>query len=291
MTDPATTGRDTAHEAEGPATGDGAEGLRIRCLGPLEALRGGQPVKLGGPRQRLVLAHLLIRPNETVAVERLIRDVWDDDAPQTARGSVQTYISHLRRALGADRIASNGQGYTVRVRSEEFDRSQFDALVAEGQRLRTTEPDRAATILRDALDLWRGPPFADLADAASLQPEITRLTEARMAVLEARIGADLDAGRDLELVGELEALVAANPLRERLWGQLMLALYRAGRQGDALAAFERVRGLLSDELGVDPSDELRALHRQVLQQESAWTPTTRGWPGAHDATVSTAMCG
>jgi WD40 repeat protein/DNA-binding SARP family transcriptional activator len=247
--------------------------MEIRCLGPLGVVEAGRQRSLGGPKQRLVLAHLLIRANHVVPVDRLIAEVWDGDPPRAARGSVQSYVSHLRRVLGADRITGDGHGYALRVEPSEVDRLGFETLAAKGQQLRATDPAQAAAVLREALELWRGPPFADLADAASLQPEITRLEELRLAVVEDRVGADLDAGAARDVVGELEALLAEHPLREGLWGLLMVALYRSGRQADALAAFERARRLLADELGIDPSAELRSLHAQVLRQDPSLRAT------------------
>ncbi len=241
--------------------------MDIRCLGPMAVVEAGQQRSLGGPKQRLVLAHLLIRANQAVPVDRLIAEVWDGEPPRAARASVQSYVSHLRGALGADRIESKGNGYALRVEPDEVDRSRFEALAAKGRRLRATDPPRAGAVLREALTLWRGPPFADLHDADSLQPEITRLEELRLAAVEDRIGADLDAGSPYDLTGELEALLADHPLREGLWGLLMVALYRSGRQADALAAFERARRLLADELGIDPSEQLRSLHERVLRQD------------------------
>ena len=241
--------------------------MQIRCLGPTGVSEAGQDQPLGGPKQRLVLAHLLIRANQTVPVERLITAVWDDDPPPAARGSLQSYISHLRKALGADTITGHGQGYVLRVAPDQVDSMRFEALADRGRQLRETDATAAAAVFREALDLWHGPPFADLHDVSSLQPEITRLEELRMSVVEDRVGADLDLGRDRELIGELETLAAAYPLRERLWGQLMIALYRAGRQGDALAAYDRARSRLAEDLGVDPSPDLQALHGRVLRQD------------------------
>jgi WD40 repeat protein/DNA-binding SARP family transcriptional activator len=234
-------------------------------MGVFEA---AQERPLGGPKQRLVLAHLLVRANQAVPVDRLIAAVWDEP-PATARGSVQSYVSHLRKTLGADRIDSNGQGYVLRVEPHELDRSRFEALVSDARRLRATDPAAAAAMLREALALWRGSPFADLADAASLQPEITRLTELRLAAVEDRVAAELDAGAPRDVVGELEALTAEHPLRERLWELLIIALYRSGRQADALQAYERARRRLADELGIDPSEELQTLHQRVLRQDPA----------------------
>jgi WD40 repeat protein/DNA-binding SARP family transcriptional activator len=239
-------------------------------MGVFEA---AQERPLGGPKQRLVLAHLLIRANQAVPVDTLISEIWDEP-PATARGSVQSYVSHLRKALGAGRIDGNGQGYVLHVEPHEVDRSRFEALVVGAGRLRPTDPAAAAAMLREALDLWRGPPFADLADVPSLQPEITRLTEARIAAVEDRIAAELDAGAPRDVVGELEALTAEHPLRERLWELLIIALYRSGRQADALQAYERARLRLADELGIDPSEELQTLHQRVLRQDPALRGST-----------------
>jgi len=241
--------------------------MQFRCLGPMGVSDAAQSRSLGGPKQRLVLAHLLIRANHTVPVDRLIAAVWDDHPPRAARSTLQGYVSHLRKALGADRIVGDGQGYRLQVDRDAVDRMQFEHLASEGRRLRPDDPTAAGDTLREALALWHGPPFADLSDATSLQPEIARLEELRLAAIEDRIAADLDAGRDRDLVGELEALTAEHPLRERLWSQLMRALYRSGRQAGALAAFDRVRALLAEELGIDPSPELRGLHEQVLRQD------------------------
>ena len=255
--------------------GLGAHGgvVQIRCLGSLAVDDGARTVVLGSPKQRLVLAHLLIRANEAVPTERLVGEVWGDDPPPSVRSSLHSYVSHLRKALGPDRIESRGRGYVLLVQPDEVDRLRFEALVDEGRRLRHRDAEAASTTLRDALDLWEGPPFADISDAPTLQPEITRLEEIRLGAVEERIAADLDRGLDGELIGELEVLTAAHPLRERLWGQLMVALYRSGRQGEALAAFDRARGVLVDELGVDPSPELQSMHQRILRQDSSLQPS------------------
>ncbi|HEX6228215.1 MAG TPA: BTAD domain-containing putative transcriptional regulator, partial [Solirubrobacterales bacterium] len=213
------------------------------------------------------LAHLVLRANRVVAADRLIAELWGDVPPPAALSTLRGYVSHLRKALGPDRLEGRSGGYVLRIDPAEVDALRFEALAAEALRLKSTDPAAAADALRDALRLWRGPAMDDLATHASLQPDIARLEEIRIAAVEERIGAELDLGRHAELVPELESLVGAHVLRERLWGLLMLALYRAGRQGDALAAYHRAREVLADELGIDPSPELQRLHEQILRQD------------------------
>jgi WD40 repeat protein/DNA-binding SARP family transcriptional activator len=246
--------------------------MEISFLGPLRAVEEGRAVALGGPRQRLVLAHLLVHANEVVAAERLIDDVWGKTRPATVRSTLQSYVSHLRKALGIGRIESIGGGYVLRVDVREVDGLRFEALARAGHRLIGDDPEAAAAMLAEALALWQGPPFADLVGEPSLETEVARLEERRTAAVEDRIAAELAQGDGDDLVVELEALVAAHPLRERLWAHLLLALYRAGRQGEALAAFERARELLADELGIDPSPDLQRLHEQILRQDAALQP-------------------
>jgi WD40 repeat protein/DNA-binding SARP family transcriptional activator len=254
--------------------------MEFRCLGPLHVAEGDHAIPLGGPKQRLLLAHLIRRANQPVQATQLIDEIWGDDPPRAVRASLQSYVSHLRRALGTNRIESHGQGYLLRVDPGELDLMRLTELVADGRAHLDEDPEGAVRTLRTALGLWNGLPFGDLADEPSLQPEITRLEELRISVEEDRIGAELALGRQTQLVEELELLTSAHPLRERLWAQLMLALYRAERPGDALAAFERARRVLSEELGLDPSPELKRLHEQVLNQDRALelpTRTLRGY--------------
>ena len=238
----------------------------FRVLGPMEAAGPQGPIPLGGPKQRSVLAHLLVRSNRFVSTDTLIDAVWGEDPPDAARGTIQAYIHNLRRALGPARIEGRGPGYVLRVGAEEVDASRFEAMIRDARRV-SEEPARAANVLRDALALWRGSPYADLNELPSLEGEIARLEELRLRAIEDRIGAELAAGRHEGALGELEALVRDHPLREQLWGHLMLACYRAGRQGDALEAFDTARRMLAEELGVDPSPELRRLQEQILQQD------------------------
>ncbi len=237
----------------------------FRVLGPLEVAGAEGSVSLGGPKQRAVLAHLLVRPNQSVSIDTLIDGLWGDEPPERARGTIQAYIHNLRRALGPDRIESHA-GYVLRVEPDELDSSRFEMLLRDSRRL-SEEPSRAAEALSEGLALWRGPAFADLEGLASLQGEIARLGELRLRAIEDRIGFELAVGRQEHVLGELELLVHEHPLRERLWEHLMLARFRAGRQGDALAAFDAARRVLADELGVDPSPELRRLQEQILRQD------------------------
>jgi WD40 repeat protein/DNA-binding SARP family transcriptional activator len=217
---------------------------------------------------------LLLNRNEVVSIDRLIDEVWNDDAPATAVKVVQVYVSQLRKALGGrgseSVLVTRAPGYVLRVEADEFDAQRFERLLDEGRRLLGAGSPRLATrTLLEALALWRGPPLSDFSTDAFARNEIARLEELRVEALEERIEADLALGRHTELVSELESLVAANPLRERLRGQLMLALYRSGRQADALEVYRQTRELLHGELGLDPSRALQSLERSILQQDTA----------------------
>ena len=191
--------------------------MEFRVLGPLEVLGDdGEPLPLGGRRPRAVLALLLLHRNETVSTERLIDAVWGEDPPASVRGALQVHVHALRKALGPDRIVTRPPGYLVHVDPDELDAARFESLVSEGR-------------YAEALSLWRGPALADVADEPFASPDAARLDEARLAAVEARLAAELDAGAQDTVAGELEALVAAHPHRERLRAQQMLALYRAGR--------------------------------------------------------------
>jgi DNA-binding SARP family transcriptional activator/ABC-type glycerol-3-phosphate transport system substrate-binding protein len=240
--------------------------MRFKVLGPLQVTRPEGPIPLGGPKQRAVLAHLLVRANELVPAEALIDQVWSGEPPDAARGTIHSYISHLRKALGADRIEGRPPGYVLLLSPDELDAERFERLLREA-RFANGSPGRAGNLLREALALWTGPAFADLSFEPSLAGEIARLDELRLQALEERIAADLAEGRHGEVIGELESLTRELPLRERLWELLMLALYRARRPADALGAFERAREELSRELGVDPSADLRRLHERILRED------------------------
>src|SRR5262245_22406686 len=199
--------------------------MEFRILGPLEVADRGVSLELGGARQRAVLALLLTRPNEVVSTDRLIDELWGREPPRTALNTVQYYVSQLRKLLGARRIVTRPPGYAIQVERGELDLERFERLLERGD----------AEALHEALALWRGPALADFAYESFAADEIARLEGLRILALEKRIDADLELGRHAELVGELERLVAQHPLRERLRGQLMLTLYRSGRQAEALA--------------------------------------------------------
>jgi DNA-binding SARP family transcriptional activator/glutamine cyclotransferase len=237
--------------------------MEFRVLGPLEVEEDGLLLKLGGAKQRSLLAALLLRANEVVSRDRLIDELWGASPPDTAATALQVYVSQLRKALGRDLILTQPPGYLIRVSDGELDFHRFERLVATA---RTEEPAQAARLLREGLALWRGAPLAELADSFA-RAERTRLDEQRLAALEQRFEAELALGRQVELVSELEGLVREQPLRERLRGQLMLALYRCGRQADALEVYRSGRRLLDEELGLKPDDELQRLERAILNHD------------------------
>jgi predicted ATPase/DNA-binding SARP family transcriptional activator len=233
--------------------------MEFRLLGPVEVLGdGGEPLPIPGTRPRAVFTLLLLHPNEAVSMERLIDAVWGEEPPATARGALQVHVHALRKTLGADRIVTRAPGYLLRVEEGELDTARFEQLASEQR-------------FRDALALWRGPALADVADEPFARPEAARLDEARLSVLESRIAADLEAGGHDAVAAELEGLVAAHPHRERLRAQQMVALYRSGRQADALGAYRGAREAL-DEIGLEPSPELRALEQRILRQDPELAP-------------------
>jgi DNA-binding SARP family transcriptional activator len=259
--------------------------LEFRVLGPLEALVRGTPTRLGGPRQRALLAILLVHANEVVPVARLVDEVWGDDPPVTAQNVLQTYVSQLRKALGRDTIATRGRGYLVAVADGALDLRVFERRASAGARALADERyDAAAAEFRAALALWRGPALSDLADEPCARTIGARLDELRVVALERAIDADLACGRDVELLAELDELVARHPLHERFRAQQMLALYRCGRQADALEAFQTARRTLVAELGIEPAAALRDLQRAILAQDPALAPS-RG-PAAAGAPIA-----
>jgi DNA-binding SARP family transcriptional activator/ABC-type branched-subunit amino acid transport system substrate-binding protein/streptogramin lyase len=257
--------------------------MDYRILGPMEVAGRDREVVLGGGRQRSLLAVLLLHPNAVVSSERLIDELWGDSPPPTAAKTVQVYVSQLRKALrdgdAEGPLLTRGHGYVLRVAPGELDLERFERAVADGRRaLERGAPERAAERLREGLALWRGAPLADFAYEAFAQAEIARLEELRLEAVEERVRADLELGRDAELVGELDALVADHPLRERLRGQLMLALYRCDRQADALAVFREGRKLLAEELGLEPSPTLRQLEAAILAHDPGLAAPPRRRP-------------
>ena len=228
--------------------------MEFRILGPLEVIEDGRELDLGGQKQRALLAVLLLHANEVVSSDRLIEALWEEQPPGSAGKAVQVYVSQLRKVLGRDRVRTRAPGYLLEVAPEELDLARFHALRADGKP-------------REALALWRGAPLSEFAYERFAQVEIARLHELHLACLEDRTDGELADGRHREVVAELEMLVADNPLRDRTRAQLMLALYRSGRQAEALEAFEDARRALVDELGIEPSRELRDLQRAILNQD------------------------
>jgi predicted ATPase/DNA-binding SARP family transcriptional activator len=259
-------------------------GLEFRILGPLEVRRDGIVVPLGGARPRALLAALLRNSNRVVSTDRLIDELWAERPPRTARTALQGYIAQLRRALrdGSDQVlVTEASGYRLRVTSGHLDLDRFERLVEEARKLvETGDHGSACERFRDALSLWRGPVLADLQCAASAAGESEGVEELRLLVLGERIEAELAVGRDAELVGELRELVGAHPLRERFHGQLMLALYRSGRQAEALEAYRDARRVLVEELGIEPGPELRALERAILDHDPALRVAESGKSGS-----------
>jgi DNA-binding SARP family transcriptional activator len=241
--------------------------LEYRILGPLEVVNDDAPIPLGGPKQRATLAILLLNANHVVAIDRIADDLYAGSPPVTAVTQVQRQISDLRKAIGpASGIETRPPGYVLQTAPDGVDLGRFELLAAEAAR---SDPSRAAELLRDALALWRGAPLADLVDEPFAASAVGRLEEIRLLALEQRIDADLELGRHRELVGELEVLHSEESLRERFLAQLMLALYRSGRQADALATFRRARQVLMDELGIEPGPALRELEQAILRQDAA----------------------
>jgi len=238
----------------------------FRILGPLEVSDETGPLLLGGQKQRAVLALLLLEPGRVVSTDRLIDALWGEQPPRTATTSLQNFISQLRKTLGPEVLETKPPGYRLRIRPGELDVDRFRVLVESA---RGTAAGERAEKLRHALALWRGPALADLAYEPFAQPHIAHLEELRLGTLEERVEAGLETGAHGELVGELEGLVEEFPLRERLRGQYMLALYRSGRQAEALQTYQEGRRLLVEQLGIDPSRELQQLHGAILRQDAA----------------------
>ena len=250
-----------------------AEHMEFRILGPLEVLDEGHRVALGGSKQRALLALLLLHRGETLGTERLIDELWGERPPATAAKSVQVHVSRLRKALapaGSELIITREYGYELAIDGELVDAERFERLMGEGRdELAVGDAENAAAALEEALSLWRGRPLDDLAYERFAQGEIARLEQLRLVAFEQLIEAKLALGRHAELVAQLETLVAEHPYRERLWGQLMLALYRCERQADALQAYQDARRVLVEELGIEPGERLRELERAMLAQDPA----------------------
>lgn len=246
--------------------------MKFSILGPLEVADGGRRAILGAGQQRKLLAILLVHANEAVARDRLVDELWGDHPPDTAAKALQGLISQLRKALGHEIVLTESAGYRLRVERGDLDALRFEDLVHEAD---GRQPGLVAAKLREALDLWRGPALTEFAYDDFARAEIGRLEELRLVSLEKRIEADLALGRHTDLVGELEALVAEHPLRERLRAQLMLALYRSGRQAEGLDVYQTGRRILHEQLGLEPSVELQDLQRAILGHDEALAPPPR----------------
>ncbi len=260
--------------------------VEFRILGPLEALVDGRPVALGGAKQRAVLALLLFEAGRIVPSERMIDALWSGSPPPTATASLQNFISQLRKSLGQETIETRAPGYRVQLNAEQLDLARLRRLIDEA---RASDPTRRAQLFRQALELWRGEPLAEFAYETFAEAEIARLNEMQLSLIEEWVEAELAVGRHADLVGRLEELVQKHPLRERLRAQLMLALYRSGRQADALESYRLGRVLLVDQLGVEPSPLLRQVHSAILRQEAA--PRSEGTtpPPEHFAEVARSL--
>ena len=246
--------------------------LDLRLLGPLEALVAGEPVRLGPPKQRALLVQLAVRDGARARVERLIDDLWPEAPPASAAQAVNVYASGLRKALGdRDRIVASAGSFALRMDPGELDLERFRSLVAEARDMLNEDPSASAALLREALALWRGRALADLDAEPGVRDVVLELEEARVSAQELLFDAALATGRHANLVPELERALGEHPAREHVYAQLMLALYRSGRQADALEVYGRARTRLSAELGLEPGPELRALQAAVLRQDPALT--------------------
>ena len=248
-----------------------------RLLGPLEVMVDGTAVDLGGLKQRALLAILLLHANQPVHRDVLIDRLWGEHPPAGAEHAVNVYIWRLRKALqaasGTEGVVTRQGAYLLQAAEEQVDVALFERLADQGRRaLAAQAPGRASAVLGEALALWRGVPLADFRFEPFAQAEATRLEGLRASVVEDRIEADLALGRHAHVIGELEALVAADPLRERLHQQLMVALYRCGRQADALAVYQDARRTLGEELGIEPCQPLQQLERAILEQDPSLDP-------------------
>jgi DNA-binding SARP family transcriptional activator len=237
-------------------------------LGPVEAVVDGEPVALAAAKPRALLAILLLNRNRVVSVTELVDDLWSEEPPDTAVKALQVYVSQLRKAIGADRVLTKPPGYALRIDDGELDLDVFERLAGEGrERLAAGDAEAAAGLLGQALDLWRGPALAEFRSEPFARDAGARLEESQLAAVEDRIDAELALGRPDRLIPELEELVRRHPFRERLRAQLMLALYRVGRQADALDVYRRTRETLVEELGIEPSPALQELEQAILRQD------------------------
>ncbi len=260
--------------------------LEFRILGPLEVSDETGHVALGGPKQRGLLAILVLEAGRVVATDRLIDLLWGEEAPKTATASLQNAVGRLRRALGADVLDTRSPGYVLRVQPDQIDARRFERALADSRGL---PPEERRDCLQQALTLWRGPALAEFAFDDFAQAEIRRLEELRLVVHGERIDADLELGRHGHVIGELEALVRNHPLRETFRRQLMLALYRAGRQAEALEVYQDARARFVDELGIEPGPELKRLQSEILRHEAGLAVSDAPVPTDEEGEIVRAM--
>ncbi len=238
--------------------------IEFGLLGPLEARVEGRPVVLGGPKQRALLALLVLHANDVVALDRLIEELWEETPPPSAPAYVQNCVSRLRKELGPKTVETTPPGYRLRAAAEAIDATRFERLVRDARSLPTRD---RIDVLREALGLWRGEPLSDLAYWSFAQEPVRNLDEQRVNALEQRLEAELELGLHRESIGELEGLAREHPTRERLRWLQMLALHRSDRRLDALAAYQEARLAIVEESGIEPGEELRALQRRILQDD------------------------
>jgi len=245
--------------------------MEFRVLGPVEVEVGGEVVAVPAPRHRTLLALLVVHVGEVLSTDRMIEELWGDDAPASGANALRFHVSKLRSALGVDPspIVTQGSGYVLDVDAEAVDAFRFEELLSEAIGAVGEDPDRAAVLVGDALSLWRGVPYSDLGDPGFADGEVRRLSELRMRAVEVGFAADLARGNAAAIVGDLEATLVEFPFRERLWAHLMVALYRSGRQADALRAFRRASDALGEGLGIEPSAELADLEQRILLHDPA----------------------
>jgi DNA-binding SARP family transcriptional activator len=263
--------------------------LEFRILGPLEVTVTGHPLAIGGARTREVLALLLLNANRVVSADSLADQLWPNLTRERATANLQVRLAELRRALRSfgedDRLETRTPGYVLHVGPDELDALRFEELVGAGRdALAAGEPDDAVRLLDRSLGMWRGAPLADVSETQFVSAEQTRLEEERLGALELRIDALLGCGRHQQTIAELEMLTTIHPLRERLWYQRLLALYRSGRQAEALRAYRELRSTLVDQLGIEPATELRELQAAIPapRPDARLRPHTRATPGSRD---------
>lgn len=265
------------------------DSVRVKVLGPMELKRGDRPIAFAGPGQQALVARLVLELGRVVPLDRLVDTVWDTRPPATARNKIQVYVSALRRVLGQPSprgggpILTVGSGYLFSCEGVDLDLAEFDTATADGRAaFESGQPAAASELFASALALWRGPAFADVASPA-IRAAAAALEERRLLTVEARAEADLATGRSETVVAELSVLLADLPLRERLRGLLMIALYRLGCRADALTLYRKGRQIMTSELGLEPGSQLRLLHQHILADDVGLLRAIPAWPQRTDS--------